>query len=107
MFGLFILIFNQNKILPSENHENVQRTTRRYKFCRQRGDCYRVIAANIGCGFLTAFRTLKRMDDTRAVNSRLRSGRPSLIKDSQRSRLKRFVAANSGCDEANKGPTKY
>ncbi len=65
-------------------------------FCRQRGDSYRTIAATIGCGLSTVFDTLKRMDDTGTVNSKLRSGRPPLIKSSQRKRLKRVVTNDKG-----------
>jgi len=65
-------------------------------FCRQRGDSYRTIAATIGCGLSTVFDTLKRMDDTGTINSKLRSGRPPLIKGSQRKRLKRVVTNDKG-----------
>jgi transposase len=60
-------------------------------FCRQRGDSYQTIATTIGCGKSTVRDTLKRMDDIGTVNSKPRSGRPPLIKDSRRSRLKRIV----------------
>ena len=49
--------------------------------CRSR-DCRLRMTDDPQIGIL-AFRTLKRMDDTRTINLRLRSGQPSLIKDSQ------------------------
>jgi transposase len=50
----------------------------------------------VGCGVSTVFDTLKRMDDTGITNSRLRSGRPSLLGPLQQNRLKNFVTNNNG-----------
>src|SRR5688572_16541667 len=65
-------------------------------FCRQRSDSYRTIAATISCELSTVFDTLKRMDDTGTINSKLRSGRLPLIKGSQRKRLKRVITNDKG-----------
>ena len=60
-------------------------------YCHQRGDSYRTIAETVNCGVSTVFDTLKRFGDTRSTSSKLRSGRPPLIKESQRNQLKKLV----------------
>ena len=60
-------------------------------YCHQRGDSYRTIAETVNYGVSTVFDTLKRFGDTGSTSSKLRSGRPTLIKESQRNRLKKLV----------------
>ena len=60
-------------------------------YCRQRGDSYQKIADIVGCGKITVFDTLKRYAKTGLMKSKFRSGRPYLINNNQRKRLKRLV----------------
>jgi len=60
-------------------------------YCRKRGDSIRCIAETVDCGATTVRATLKRYADTGQIASKKRSGRPPLLNNQDRQRLKRLI----------------